>query len=82
MGVGKRLQMMLEKEGGVQKGVRGPRVNQSKDGDGRLTGDQELNKKNKVTRGGVREGGWGGKSAAQPGPYSLGGSFFGMGKEG
>ena len=76
------MQMMLEKDGGVQKGVRGPRVNQSRDGDGRPTGDQELNKKNKVTRGGVREGGWGGKSAAQPCPYGLGGSFFGMGKEG
>ena len=76
------MQMMLEKEGGVQKGVRGPRINQNRDGDGRLTGDQELNKKNKVTRGGVREGGWGGKSAAQPSPYWLGGSFFGMGKEG
>ena len=76
------MQMMLEKDGGVQKGVRGPRVNQSRDGAGWLTGDQELNKKNKVPRGGEREGGWGRKSATQPGPYWLGGSFFGMGKEG
>ena len=76
------MQMMLVKDGGVQKGVQGPKANQSRDGDRRLTRDQELNKKNKVTRGGVREGGWGGKSAAQPGPYWLGGSFFGMGKEG
>ena len=32
MGVGKRVQMMLEKDGGVQKGVRCPGVNQSRDG--------------------------------------------------
>ena len=44
--------------------------------------DEELNQQNKVTRGGVGEGGWGRKSAAQPGPYWLGESFFGRGKEG
>ena len=76
------MQMMQEKDGRVQEGVRGPKVNQSRDGNGRLTRDQELNEKNKVTRGGVREGGWGGKGAAQPGPYWLGGSFFGRGGEG
>ena len=36
--------MVLKEDGRVEKGVRGPRIDQRGDGDGRLAGNEELNK--------------------------------------
>ena len=57
------MQMVLREDGRVEKEVRGPRIDQGGDGDGRLAGNEELKKKNQVTGGREREWGEGRESA-------------------
>lgn len=73
------VQMVLDQNTGVQEGIGSSRVDQRSNGDGRLADDEEVNTKCKVTRGGIGKGGGERESTAQPGPYWLGGAFFGRG---
>ena len=71
------MQMVLGEDRRVQKRIGGPGVDQRGDREGRMTRNEELDEQDQVTGNGERE--WAGRreSAAQPGPYWLGGSFFG-----
>ena len=48
--------MVLAQKGRVQEGVGRARVNQSRNGDRRLAGDEDMNQQGKVTWGGVGKG--------------------------
>ena len=69
--------MVLAQKGRVQEGVGRARVNQSRNGDRRLAGDEDMNQQGKVTWGGVGKGDGKREGAAQPRLYWLGRSFFG-----
>ena len=75
--VGEGLELMLNQDGGIQEAFRSPRVDESEDGDGVLAGNQKVDQKGKVTRGGEGKGGGKGKGSTQPGSYWLGDPFFG-----
>ena len=75
--MGEGLQEMLAQEGGIQEGIRRPRVDQRLDGDRRLAGHEDVDQQGKVARGGTGKRGRRRGSAAQPGPYWLGWPFFG-----
>ena len=75
-GVGERVQMIANQDGGVQEAVGGTRIDQRRNGNWRLTGEKKVHDERKVRGGGEREGGGKGKDAAQPGSYWLGFKFF------
>ena len=70
------MQLKANQDGGVQEAVRGSRVDQRLDGDGRLTWDEKVNKKSKMAGGGGRKRVGKGKRTSQPGSYWLGWEFF------
>ena len=56
-GVGKGMQVMLNQDGGVEEAIKSTGVDQRRNGDRRLARDKEMHPENKVTRGGMGEGG-------------------------
>ena len=51
------MQVKVNQDGGVQEAIGGSKIDQRLDGDWRLTRDEEVHKKSKVTGGGEGERG-------------------------
>ena len=51
------MQMIANEDGGIDEAIGGARIDQRWDGNRWLAGNQKVNQKGKVTRGGVWEGG-------------------------